>query len=95
MPLLARGADTLVLGCTHYPFLRPALVDLCGPAIRLIDTGAAVARQTARMLQLACQPSAATPERIGAVEFFTSDLAAAPVLERLWGGSVSVNVLGV
>jgi glutamate racemase len=49
-PMLARGADTIVLGCTHYPFLRGTLQRIVGPAVTLIDTGAAVARQTARVL---------------------------------------------
>src|SRR3954471_755610 len=49
-PLLARGADTIVLGCTHYPFLRDALQRLVGPQVTLIETGEAVARQTARVL---------------------------------------------
>lgn len=46
-PMLEAGADTLVLGCTHYPFLRPAIERFVGPEIALIDTGAAVARRTA------------------------------------------------
>lgn len=49
-PLLAAGADTLVLGCTHYPFLRPLIAELAGPQVSLIDTGAAVARRTASLL---------------------------------------------
>jgi glutamate racemase len=49
-PMLARGADTIVLGCTHYPFLRDTLQRIVGPDVTLIDTGAAVARQTARIL---------------------------------------------
>lgn len=89
-PLVARGADTLVLGCTHYPFLRPALVDLVGPNITLIDTGAAVARQLGRVLG---------EERVsidqGLVRFFTSDLRAAPVLRRLWGEPVEIDLLPV
>ena len=47
-PLLARGADTIVLGCTHYPFLKPLIADLVGPRVQLIDTGEAVARQVVR-----------------------------------------------
>lgn len=43
--------DTLVLGCTHYPFARDLLQSLTGPSVRLIDTGPAVARQTRRLLQ--------------------------------------------
>ena len=42
--------DTLVLGCTHYPFARDLLQSLAGPGVRLIDTGPAVARQTRRLL---------------------------------------------
>ena len=42
--LLRQGCDTLILGCTHYPFLKPLLVDMLPAEIRLIDTGAAVAR---------------------------------------------------
>lgn len=49
-PLLAAGADTLVLGCTHYPFLAPLLRELAGPQVALIESGAAVARQLARRL---------------------------------------------
>lgn len=51
MPLVEAGADTIVLGCTHYPLLRPLLQSIVGPGIQLIDTGAAVARQVARLLE--------------------------------------------
>lgn len=50
-PLRAAGADVLVLGCTHYPFLRPLIQQLAGPSVTLLDTGAAVARQTRRVLE--------------------------------------------
>ena len=43
-PLLAQGCDTLILGCTHYPFIRPLLAQWLPGDVRLIDTGAAVAR---------------------------------------------------
>lgn len=49
-PLLAAGCDTLILGCTHYPFLRPLLADLVPADVAIIDTGAAVARQLQRLL---------------------------------------------
>lgn len=48
-PLLARGADTLVLGCTHYPFIAPTLQKIAGPQVRLVDPAPAVARQAARL----------------------------------------------
>ncbi len=43
--------DTLVLGCTHYPFASEPLRNLLGPDVRLIATGEAVARQTRRLVQ--------------------------------------------
>jgi glutamate racemase len=49
-PMLAAGADTLVLGCTHYPFLRESIQRIVGDDITLIDTGAAVAKQTQSLL---------------------------------------------
>lgn len=49
-PMLAQGCDTLILGCTHYPFIRPLLQQLLPNDIRLIDTGAAVARHLREML---------------------------------------------
>ena len=52
MPLLAQDVDTLVLGCTHYPFVRDLIERLCGDrAITIIDTASAVARQLQRLLQ--------------------------------------------
>ncbi|WP_025109345.1 glutamate racemase [Pseudomonas sp. H1h] len=49
-PLLANGCDTIILGCTHYPFLKPMLKTMIPESISLIDTGAAVARQLQRLL---------------------------------------------
>jgi len=44
-PLIEAGADQLVLGCTHYPFLRPAIERVAGPGVAVIDPAPAVARQ--------------------------------------------------
>ncbi len=49
-PLREVGVDELVLGCTHYPFLRPLIEEAAGPNIEIIDPAPAVARQTARVL---------------------------------------------
>lgn len=49
-PAIEQGADSLVLGCTHYPFLKPAIEQLFGERLQLIDSGPAVARQTGRVL---------------------------------------------
>ncbi|MPW43555.1 glutamate racemase [Acinetobacter guerrae] len=49
-PVVDQHADFLVLGCTHYPFLKDAITDIFGQKLTLIDSGLAVARQTARIL---------------------------------------------
>jgi glutamate racemase len=50
-PLLAAGADTLVLGCTHFPFLAPLIARVAGPQVSVIDPAPAVAEQLARRLE--------------------------------------------
>lgn len=74
-PLLAAGADTIVLGCTHYPFLAPQIERLAGPGIQLIDAAPAVARQAARVLgeRGLAQPDTA---HTGAVTYATTGDAA-------------------
>jgi glutamate racemase len=91
-PLLDRGADTIVLGCTHYPFLKPLIAELAGPSVHLIDTGEAVARQVVRRLpealigRIDAQPS----ERF----WTTGDgRSAARIVSQLWGRSVDVTSL--
>ena len=49
-PVVEQGADFLVLGCTHYPFLRDAIHQVFDKKLKLIDSGQAVARQTAYIL---------------------------------------------
>ncbi len=49
-PVLAEGIDTLVLGCTHYPLLKPLLADLIGPGVQLIDSAEAMAREAAGLI---------------------------------------------
>jgi glutamate racemase len=51
-PMLDQGIDTVVLGCTHYPFVIPVIQEIVGPGVRVIDPAPAVARQVARMLDL-------------------------------------------
>jgi glutamate racemase len=50
-PLLEKGIDVLVLGCTHYPFLRETLEKVVGPGVSIIDPSEAVARQVKRVLE--------------------------------------------
>lgn len=49
-PMLAQGIDTVVLGCTHYPFVQPLIEEIAGSQVRVIDPAPAIARQTARLL---------------------------------------------
>ncbi len=49
VPLLAHRVDTIVLGCTHYPFLAPVIRRIAGPDIEIVDPADAVARQVARV----------------------------------------------
>lgn len=49
-PLLAAGADVVVLGCTHYPYLRPLIERRAGSGVQVLDTGAAVARRVQALL---------------------------------------------
>jgi glutamate racemase len=49
-PLLDEGADRIVLGCTHYPFLREVIQRIAGPDVEVIDPAPAVARQLLRVM---------------------------------------------
>jgi glutamate racemase len=62
-PMRAAGIDTLVLGCTHYPFLMPLIVHQLGSAIKIVDTSEAVIRQLARQLGAHRIPSEAAGRR--------------------------------
>lgn len=83
-PLLDQNADVLVLGCTHYPFLRPAIQRIVGPDVTLLDTGAAVARQTRRVLEK--EQLLSDSEQPGTLHWHTSGDAQqfAAVRELLW-----------
>jgi glutamate racemase len=90
--LVERGADTIVLGCTHYPFLKPLITELVGPGVQLIDTGEAVARQVVRRLPEALigRIDAQPTER-----FWTTGngRSAARIMSHLWGRAVEVTQL--
>ncbi|EIJ46753.1 glutamate racemase [Herbaspirillum sp. GW103] len=89
-PLLEQGADTLVLGCTHYPFVRPAIESVCkrliGEVPEIIDTGQAVTRQLQRLLQTeGLQTRAAT----GSLAGFTT--ASGTTLEQAFRGLLKLD----
>lgn len=89
-PLLARGADTLVLGCTHYPLLTPLIRELAGPDVLVLDSGLGVARQVRRRLS---EAELLAPEgRMGREHFWTSAHPARmhALMARLWVGEVEL-----
>jgi len=92
-PLLEQGADTLVLGCTHYPFLRDTIQRVAGEGVTLLDPAEAVARELAR--RLADNGSLTTQAALGSVQFFTSgDVAQVQaVMSHLWDAPLTVQAL--
>jgi glutamate racemase len=92
-PIVERGADILVLGCTHYPFLRPLIQDVAGPGVELIDPAVPVARELGRRLTAAGLP------RNGAhhatYSFWTTGAVdeVAPIVGKLWGTTVDLQYL--
>ncbi|MBG0770356.1 MAG: aspartate/glutamate racemase family protein, partial [Anaerolineaceae bacterium] len=69
-PMLAEGIDTVVMGCTHYPFVIPLIETITGPEVRTIDPAPAIARQTRRLL---AERGLLNPEGAsGKQRFFTS-----------------------
>jgi glutamate racemase len=89
-PLLANGIDTLVLGCTHYPFLREAILRITGDQVTIIEPAAAVARELGRRLSGSMSNSAI--QAAGTVSFFsnTNLVHATRVMSKLWGGAIQV-----
>lgn len=49
-PMLQQNIDTVVLACTHYPFVKPLIAEIVGPNVRIIDPAPAIARQARRVL---------------------------------------------
>lgn len=81
-PMLDRGIDALVLGCTHYPMVRPLIERIVGPEVRVIDPAPAVARQTMRLLEASGQLSSESP--VQPVAWTSGDpVAFASMLKRL------------
>jgi len=93
LPLLAEGADTIVLGCTHYPFVKEAIREVVGDKITLIDTGMAVAKQLRRQLEE--KGLLSVSQQKAEVHFWTNSEAenAEQVIEVLWGVSTKIKAL--
>ncbi|HQN65686.1 MAG TPA: glutamate racemase [Methylophilus sp.] len=90
-PLLDEGADTIVLGCTHYPFVKPLIQELAGNNVTLVDTGAAVARRLQSQLIEHALLNDGTEQ--GKLELWTNSTQpdAMEVMESLWGEKINAT----
>jgi glutamate racemase len=68
--MLEKNIDTVVLGCTHYPFVIPLIEEIVGENVRVIDPAPAVARQIERLLQ--AQGLRSSSGTSGDIKFYTS-----------------------
>ncbi len=92
-PLLAQGADTLVLGCTHYNFIADMIADVAGPTVTIVRTEFAVAKQLQHRLAQAQLLN--TVAKVGADSFYTSGDPGLfnRQLLRLWPDVATANLL--
>lgn len=78
-PMLQRGLDVLVLGCTHYPILKPAIAELCGPKVVVIDSAMRCAEDVARRLarrdtsRMTMSTGSAEPIQAGNLSCYVTD----------------------
>ena len=93
-PLRESGVDTVVLGCTHYFFVRDAIRAALGPDVRLLDSGEAIARRTRQILE---EAGALEDGGAGSIRVLTTGDPAevAPIVARLWGAPQDVERLEV
>jgi len=91
LPMIEKNIDTVVLGCTHYPFVIPLIEEIVGGKVRVIDPAPAVARQVKRLLEAGGKESQSL--RCGEIHFYTSGDPAAlkPLLPLLLGEDSEVE----
>ncbi|GAB1472520.1 glutamate racemase [Chloroflexota bacterium] len=90
-PMLEKDIDTVVLGCTHYPFVIPMIEEIVGEKVRVIDPAPAVAKQVKRLLEAGGMLN----EQGGKLRFITSGEAqsAKSILKILLGIESEVEVV--
>jgi len=93
-PLRRAGVDTVVLGCTHYPFVSGPLALVLGPDVQLVDSAPAIARRTEQLLR---ELGDTSRDRPGAFTVLTTGdpRKVAPVVARLWGAEVPVDAVEI
>ncbi|BBP46398.1 glutamate racemase [Thiosulfatimonas sediminis] len=90
-PLLEKGADTIILGCTHFAHLAPVIRQVAGEGVTVISTELAVAKETQRRLATA---ELLNPRvQMGCERFYTSAEIAKVTeqMNRLWGCAVALE----
>ncbi len=95
-PLLDAGADTIVLGCTHYPFVRDVIQSIVGDSVTVIEPGAAVAKQLSRRLDELQLSSTMNPcnEESRTSFYSTGEVGdVTKIISSLWGRSVFIQSL--
>jgi glutamate racemase len=90
LPMLEKNIDTVVLGCTHYPFVIPLIEQIVGESVRVIDPALSVARQAERLMEAGEMRNPSSGR--GRIQFYTSGDAAAvqSLLPKLLGESGEV-----
>ena len=92
-PVVRKGADILVLGCTHYPFLRPLIQEVAGPGVEVIDPAVPVARELRRRLEAGSLLT--RTQEAGTERFWTTGAVAdvERIVRQLWKRPVQVQKL--
>lgn len=85
LPLIEKGADTLVLGCTHYAYLAHVVAEVAGPDVLIVSTESAVAKEVSR--RLGCERLLVQKNQIGQEEFWSNGSLALfqKQINLLWG----------
>jgi len=90
LPLRQAGVDTVVLGCTHYSFVRAPLARAFGTRVELVDSAPAIARRTGQLLK---DGGLLVRSGSGSLRVLTTGEPekVEPVVRRLWGAAVPVG----
>ena len=91
LPLAENGIDTLILGCTHFPILKPVISKVLGDKVELIDIGVTTAEATAKYLK---ENNMLANKDEGKCEFYVSDRTAgfSAVASRFLGRSIDGEI---
>lgn len=94
-PLLQQNADTIILGCTHYPFLYNTISNIVGEGIQLIETGKPVAKQLQRILTQ--QQLLNFSEDMGEISFYNSSdfKIHKNAMQQLWNSDITILPLSI